>query len=57
MHIWKREGHQDTSKQENQLNKTKAKKEGKRDKKAVRHTESNKITKLKLSVFTSNIMV
>lgn len=45
------------SKQENQLN-TKAKREGKKDKKAVRHTESNKMTKLNcLSVFILNIMV
>lgn len=41
-------GHQDMSKQENQLNKTKARE--KKGPKAVRHTESNKITKLKLSI-------
>lgn len=36
MHIWKREGHQDMSKQENQLNKTKAKKEGKKGPKSCK---------------------
>lgn len=35
MHIWKRKGHQNMSKQENQLN-TKAKREGKKGQKSCK---------------------